>query len=94
MRWKELCRDFEQELKVGSPESPATGLFDQSEDGIKRWKDLKVRVSEHVSILYGWFCIVDNNILHHFWIDPSFSVRFDLIRTQHHHSFCIYSTDI
>lgn len=41
--------DYGKELREGSPDSPATEVFSCSEDGEKRWKDLKNRVVEHVS---------------------------------------------
>ncbi|XP_074648032.1 26S proteasome non-ATPase regulatory subunit 12-like [Tubulanus polymorphus] len=48
MRWKDICMQFEAELKFGSPNSPATGIFNTSTDeGKKRWDDLKIRVVEH-----------------------------------------------
>ena len=49
MRWAALVEDYGKELREGSPDSPATDVFDCTEDGEKRWKDLKNRVVEHVS---------------------------------------------
>ncbi|MED6282079.1 26S proteasome non-ATPase regulatory subunit 12 [Characodon lateralis] len=54
MRWASLVEDYGKELREGSPDSPATDVFSYSEDGEKRWKDLKNRVVEHVS--YLWKC--------------------------------------
>lgn len=43
-----LCEYYEQELKIGSADNPATDVFKpDAEDGIKRWQDLKNRVVEH-----------------------------------------------
>lgn len=50
MRWSTLVEDYGMELRKGSLESPATDVFGYTEDGEKRWKDLKNRVVEHVRI--------------------------------------------
>ncbi len=43
-----LCQLYEAELRRGSPGSPPTGAFDpDTEEGQKRWKDLRNRVVEH-----------------------------------------------
>ncbi|CAB1344860.1 unnamed protein product [Coregonus sp. 'balchen'] len=47
MRWASLVEDYGKELREGSPDSPATDVFNCSEEGEKRWKDLKNRVVEH-----------------------------------------------
>jgi len=45
IQWKELSKDYENELKSGST---ATDVFSEStEKGKKRWADLKNRVAEH-----------------------------------------------
>lgn len=49
MRWASLVEDYGKELREGSPDSPTTDVFSYSEEGEKRWKDLKNRVVEHVS---------------------------------------------
>lgn len=49
MRWTSLVEDYGKELRDGSPDSSATDVFSYSEEGEKRWKDLKNRVVEHVS---------------------------------------------
>uniref|UniRef100_A0A3B4GMX0 Proteasome 26S subunit, non-ATPase 12 n=1 Tax=Pundamilia nyererei TaxID=303518 RepID=A0A3B4GMX0_9CICH len=49
MRWASLVEDYGKELRDGSPNSPATDVFSYTEEGEKRWKDLKNRVVEHVS---------------------------------------------
>ncbi|RXN00895.1 26S proteasome non-ATPase regulatory subunit 12 [Acipenser ruthenus] len=49
MRWAALVEDYGKELREGSPDSPATDVFDNTEEGEKRWKDLKNRVVEHES---------------------------------------------
>lgn len=58
MRWTSLVDDYGKELRDGSPDSPATDVFSYSEEGEKRWKDLKNRVVEHVSwhllLLFHW----------------------------------------
>lgn len=48
MRWSSLVDDYGKELREGSPDSPATDVFTYSEEGEKRWQDLKNRVVEHV----------------------------------------------
>lgn len=52
MRWASLVEDYDKELREGSPDSPATDVFSYSEEGEKRWKDLKNRVVEHVSLSF------------------------------------------
>ena len=43
-----LATVYEAQLRKGSKESPATGVFDPSSpEGRKRWEDLKSRVVEH-----------------------------------------------
>ena len=49
MRWSTLVEDYGVELRKGSSETPATDVFSSTEEGEKRWKDLKSRVVEHVS---------------------------------------------
>ncbi|CDQ86323.1 unnamed protein product [Oncorhynchus mykiss] len=44
MRWASLVEDYGEELREGST---ATDVFNFSEEGEKRWKDLKNRVVEH-----------------------------------------------
>jgi len=52
MRWTQLCATYEETLRAGaSAADPATPLFTPGTPlGESRWKDLKVRVVEHVSI--------------------------------------------
>lgn len=46
--WKQLCTDYESELKQGSKGCPATHVFSSKQSGsTKRWQDLKNRVVEH-----------------------------------------------
>lgn len=46
IQWKELSKDYENELKSGLL---ATDVFStNSQKGTKRWADLKNRVAEHV----------------------------------------------
>jgi hypothetical protein len=53
IKWSGLCDVYETELKQGSAKYKATDVFDpNTEEGQKRWKDLKSRVVEHVSIRY------------------------------------------
>jgi len=42
-----FCQQFEQELRAGSEGSPATEVFNKSEEGEARWKDLLTRIVEH-----------------------------------------------
>ena len=45
---KKLVQLYGPELKQGSKDSPPTNVFnDKSEEGRKRWDDLKNRVVEH-----------------------------------------------
>lgn len=53
MRWSTLVEDYGMELRKGSLESPATDVFGSTEEGERRWKDLKNRVVEHVRIWHG-----------------------------------------
>jgi len=46
MRWKDLCAHYETELRVTSA-SCARIFSAQSEPGVKRWADLKLRLVEH-----------------------------------------------
>lgn len=48
MRWSALVEDYGKELREGSLESPATDVFGCTEEGERRWQDLKNRVVEHV----------------------------------------------
>jgi len=45
MRWKDLCHHYEQPLRGVSPGSII--FSPTTEDGNKRWADLKIRVVEH-----------------------------------------------
>lgn len=45
--WSVLENQFQTVLRVGNAECPATTMFDNTEKGNKRWKDLKNRVVEH-----------------------------------------------
>ena len=47
MRWKELLQIYESELRTAFPGSDIFSA--KTEEGAKRWADLKVRVVEHVS---------------------------------------------
>jgi hypothetical protein len=49
IHWKDILKNFENELKNGTKDDPATNVFINNEDGKKRWEDFKVRVVEHVS---------------------------------------------
>lgn len=47
MKWHTLTQQYESELRNTSP---GAGIFSsKTEEGQQRWKDLKVRVVEHVS---------------------------------------------
>jgi hypothetical protein len=53
IKWSGLCDVYETELKQGSAKYKPTDVFDSNtEEGQKRWKDLRSRVVEHVSIRY------------------------------------------
>ncbi|XP_046660842.1 26S proteasome non-ATPase regulatory subunit 12 [Homalodisca vitripennis] len=47
IKWSGLCEVYERELKQGSATAKPTDVFTNSEDGQKRWKDLRSRVVEH-----------------------------------------------
>lgn len=48
IKWSGLCEVYERELKQGSATVTATHVFTpSSEDGQKRWKELRSRVVEH-----------------------------------------------
>ena len=56
IKWSALRDIYEKELKVGSPKHPPTDVFNpKTEEGQKRWKDLKNRVVEHVSFNFYRF---------------------------------------
>ena len=45
MRWSDVCATYEKELRTGS----GVGVFSAASDnGNKRWADLKIRTVEHV----------------------------------------------
>jgi 26S proteasome regulatory subunit N5 len=53
IKWSGLCDIYEKELKQGSAKCKATDVFNpNTEEGQKRWKDLRSRVVEHVRIRY------------------------------------------
>uniref|UniRef100_A0A4W3K9G4 26S proteasome non-ATPase regulatory subunit 12 n=1 Tax=Callorhinchus milii TaxID=7868 RepID=A0A4W3K9G4_CALMI len=47
MRWSSLEEDYCKELREELPENASTDVFSNTEEGNKRWKDLKNRVVEH-----------------------------------------------
>lgn len=48
IKYSALCENYESELRHGTTGSTATDVFSpSSEDGNKRWQDLKTRVVEH-----------------------------------------------
>ncbi len=47
INWRNLIEHFEQDLKIGDLNFPATDAF-KSEEGAKRWSDFKTRIVEHV----------------------------------------------
>ncbi len=49
IHWKEALKTFENDLKNGTKDDPATSVFINNDDGKKSWEDFKVRVVEHVS---------------------------------------------
>ena len=49
MRWSHIKELYESELRTGAS---ATGVFESDTDeGNKRWEDLRKRVVEHVSFI-------------------------------------------
>lgn len=46
INWRNLIEHFEQDLKIGDTNYPATDAF-KSEEGAKRWTDFKTRIVEH-----------------------------------------------
>ena len=53
IKWSGLCDVYEAELKQGSAKYKPTDVFNpNTEEGQKRWKDLRSRVVEHVSTEY------------------------------------------
>lgn len=63
MRWSTLVEDYGMELRKGSLESPATDVFGSTEEGERRWKDLKNRVVEHVRTWHGRDAILKVNFV-------------------------------
>ncbi|KAI7807403.1 26S proteasome non-ATPase regulatory subunit 12 [Triplophysa rosa] len=47
MSWSCVVKDYGKELRESSMETPDTDVFTYSEEGEKRWKNLKNRVVEH-----------------------------------------------
>ena len=53
MRWSHIKEVYESELRTGST---ASGVFDpKTDEGKKRWEDLRKRVVEHVSLILNLF---------------------------------------
>lgn len=49
IQWSGLVSVYENVLKHGTADSPATDVFNPNkEEGQKRWKELKNKVVEHV----------------------------------------------
>ncbi len=48
IHWKDLLKNFENELKNGANNDPATNVFIKNDE---RWEDFKARVVEHVNHL-------------------------------------------
>ena len=48
MNWSDVTQQYENELRHGSSESPATEVFINNEDGAKHWEDFRKRIVEHV----------------------------------------------
>lgn len=44
---EKLCELYEKDLRKGGPNNLPTDVFDESEQGAKRWEDLRSRVVEH-----------------------------------------------
>ncbi|CAF4713995.1 unnamed protein product, partial [Rotaria sp. Silwood2] len=47
IHWKDILKNFENELKSGTKDDPPTNVFINNDDGKKRWEDFKVRIVEH-----------------------------------------------
>jgi len=47
IHWKDILKNFENELKHDTKDDPATSVFANNEEGKKSWEDFKVRVVEH-----------------------------------------------
>jgi len=47
IHWKEIEKNFENELKFGSKDEKATLVFPSTDQGKQRWNDFKARVVEH-----------------------------------------------
>lgn len=47
IHWKDLQKNFENELKLGSKDDPSTQVFASNEQGRQCWNDFKARVVEH-----------------------------------------------
>lgn len=47
MNWSNVTRQFEKELRHGSPDNPCTEVFSNNEEGKKCWEDFRKRVVEH-----------------------------------------------
>jgi len=47
IHWREFLTNFEQDLKNGTKDDPATTVFSNPTTGKKTWDDFKVRVVEH-----------------------------------------------
>ncbi|CAF3499737.1 unnamed protein product [Rotaria sp. Silwood2] len=60
IHWKDILKNFENELKSGTKDDPPTNVFINNDDGKKRWEDFKVRIVEHVS---SFSCVFVLNII-------------------------------
>lgn len=74
MRWSQIKELYESELRAGAS---ATGVFDMGTDeGNKRWEDLRKRVVEHVSLIINFvvFCPAASTELEKVLINSKISV--------------------
>jgi 26S proteasome non-ATPase regulatory subunit 12 len=55
INWRSLVQSFEDVLRSGTAECPATDVYGFTEMGKKRWEDLKSRVVEHVNYFFFLF---------------------------------------
>ena len=55
IHWKEIEKNFEEELKLGTKDDPTTNVFNSTEEGKQRWTDFKARVVEHVNYNFHLF---------------------------------------
>ena len=60
IKWQDLCTKYEKTLRDQTVTDEASLIFSQTEGGVRRWKDFKIRVVESVcdTVLYDRYLIV------------------------------------